>query len=79
MESLSFTLPVNLATALGSIAKKRRMSKSSIIREAIEYYLKTVLKKPSRSFLDLASDLCGCIPEAADLSVNKKYFEGFGN
>ncbi len=47
-------------------------------------FLKTKLEKTedtneqNPSFLTLAEKYIGCVEGSADLSTNKKYFEGFG-
>ncbi len=57
--------------------RKQGQSKSALVRTVLEAALdnKSV---PRGSCLDLAGDLVGCLQGPGDLSVNKKYMEGFG-
>ena len=63
MKSLSLRLPNSLASKLSAAARKRRASKSVVVREALEAYL-------SNPF-----SLHG---GPGDLSHNPKHMEGFG-
>ena len=59
--------------------RKQGQSKSALVRTVLE----AVLDDKSQigaawPCLDLAGDLVGCLQGPGDLSVNKKYMEGFG-
>lgn len=76
MKTLSLKLPDALALRLATKAQQGQ-SKSALVRTVLEAALddKSV---PRGSCLDLAGDLVGCLQGPGDLSVNKKYMEGFG-
>ncbi len=76
MQTISMRLPDKLVDELNRAAKKRRVSKSQIMRESLEASL-----RPQKfvSCLDLVRDLAGSIKGGPpDLATNPKYMEGFG-
>ena len=78
MKSLSLKLPDALDAKLAAVARKRRASKSVIVREALEAYIAHGGKVIPGSALDLAKDLAGCLEGPGDLSYNKRHMRGFG-
>jgi hypothetical protein len=54
------------------------VSKSLVVREALEVFLKRNGRARAGSALDLAKDLAGCLSGPGDLSSNKKYLKDFG-
>jgi len=78
MKSLSLKLPDALDAKLAAVARKRRASKSAVVREALEAYIAHGGKVIPGSALDLAKDLAGCLEGPGDLSYNKRYMRGFG-
>ena len=79
MRSVSLKLPDNLAKKLEVAAKKRRLNKSAVIREALEAYFADEKRPIKGSFAELAGDLIGCIKGGPpDLATNPKYMEGYG-
>jgi Arc/MetJ-type ribon-helix-helix transcriptional regulator len=78
MKNLSLKLPDALDVKLRAVARKRRASKSDVVRAALESYLAGRSGAAARSVLDLAGDLVGCLEGPGDLSYNKKYMRGFG-
>ncbi len=78
MKSLSLKLPDALDAKLAAVARKRRASKSAVVREALEAYIAHGGKVIPGSALDLAKDLAGCLEGSGDLSYNKRYMRGFG-
>jgi hypothetical protein len=79
MKTLSLKVPDGLAARLGAVARKRRTSKSVLVREALEAYLVRGVSAQPGSFLDLAQDLAGCLDGGpGDLAHNKKHLEGYG-
>lgn len=84
MTTLTLELPKALDELLTDVAERRRSSKTAIAREAIEADLaeqtSTALSTNAPTVAELAGHLIGCIDVdgPADLSTNKKYFEGFG-
>lgn len=65
-----------LAGWLGREAKSLRVSKSRIVREALEMRMN---QGRGKSCFDLAADLYGSVrSDVRDLSTNKKYLKGLG-
>jgi predicted DNA-binding protein len=78
MQTISMRLPDKLVQELNRAAKKRRVTKSQIVRESLEASLEPN-KAGFVSCLDLVRDLAGSIKGGpADLATNPKYMEGFG-
>ena len=78
MNTITLKVPEVLDTQLKSFSKKKGLSKSEIVRIALNEYFSKDGTRSSSSFLDSAEDLAGSIEASADLSVNKKYLEGYG-
>ena len=78
MVGISLKMPEPLAAEVAAVAQRRGVSKSALIREAIETFLNGDEAHHPRSALDLVADLVGACEGPEDLSVNKKYMEGFG-
>ena len=82
MTTLTLKLPKALDEQLTTAAKRRRSSKTALVRQAIEAYLaQHAPAEPPATTLtvgDLVGHLAGCLEGPSDLSTNKKYFEGFG-
>ncbi len=78
MGTFSLKLPDSLIYEIESLSKKRGITKSLLVREAVVEYLHHNPNKNQGSFGDLASDLCGSIKGPGDLSTNKNYLDGFG-
>jgi len=76
MTTLSLKLPPALEARLARTARSRGISKSRLVREAIEAHLSRVPEKGS--CLDLAGDLAGSVRAAPDLSSNPKHMQGYG-
>jgi len=78
MRTISLRLPDALLAEVEDKAKRRRMSKSELIRESLE----TVLRKRSSSELscyDLVQDLVGSVKGLPkDIATNPKYMKDFG-
>ena len=71
-------MPEALAAEVAAVARRKGVSKSALIREAIETYLIADEAARPRSALDLVADLIGSCEGPADLSTNKKYMECVG-
>jgi hypothetical protein len=75
MRTVSFKLPVTLDNQLTRLAKARKVSRSTLFREAVE----SLTKRKRQSILELAGDLVGCVKGGPpDLSTNPKYMAGYG-
>ena len=58
---------------------RRLVSKSKIVREALESSLAERKVSRELSAFDLVKDLCGIVKDgAADMSTNPKYMKNFG-
>jgi hypothetical protein len=78
MKTMSLKLPESLNEKLATIAAKRGTNKSTVVREALETYLRNEGGIRPRSYLAQAKDLVGCVRGPADLSFHKKHMKGFG-
>ncbi len=78
MKTVSLKLPDDLDVRLTALIRKRKISKSMVIREALEAYLAREDEADPNSFLESAYGLCGSVDGPADLSTNPKYLDGYG-
>jgi hypothetical protein len=78
MKTLSVKLPDGLDARLTAAARRRKTTKSTLVRKALEAALQENGRPKRGSALDLARDLVGCLAGPGDLSVNKAYFKTFG-
>jgi hypothetical protein len=80
MPTISLKVSEETAAYLTAESKRLRVSKSRILREAIEERRrKSKSKKAKPSLYDRMKGGIGCIDSGVtDLSTNKKYMEGFG-
>ena len=80
MKTISLKLEESLDERVAALAAQREVSKSAVIRAALEAYVRN--ETPSRarpgSALDLAGDLVGCLEGPGDLSFNPAHMDGFG-
>lgn len=76
MTTISLKLPAPLNLRVESEARRRRMTKSQVVRECVEQSLNGPAKDVSCH--DLASDLAGSLSGPKDLATNPKYLKGFG-
>jgi len=78
VKTVSLKLPEALDARLAAAARQRRTSKSAVVRDALETLFASRQETGRRTCLELAADLAGCVEGPGDLSVNKKYLDGFG-
>ncbi len=79
MKVVSLKVSDALAARLASAAKRRRTTKSNLIREALEEFLDGKRKETRGSLMELARDLIGSVDSGVgDLSYNPKHMEGYG-
>ena len=78
MTTVSLKLPDPLAVRLDESARKNRISKSALIRAALETYLRSDEALPEDSALSRVADLKGVLSGPEDLSVNRSYLQNFG-
>lgn len=78
MSTISLKVPETLEAELRAAAHRRGVSKSALVREAIQSYLLTAEKSERpESALSQVTDLVGAFSGPADLSVGKNYLDGF--
>lgn len=78
MNTLTLKIPGSIKEKLNSYSKRKGMSKSEIVRNALlEYFDSDDLEKQG-TFYDLAKDLAGSVREPSDLSTNKDHLTGYG-
>lgn len=78
MKTMSLKVPAALEARLTASAQRRKVSKSTILREAIDSYLNREGGPRAGSCLALARDLAGRVAGSGDLSFNKKHLVGYG-
>jgi metal-responsive CopG/Arc/MetJ family transcriptional regulator len=79
VKAITVKLPQRLVTRLSARVKKQQSTQSAVVRDALERYLVgDDDDERGHSFLELASDLAGCIEGPEDLSSNKAYLKGYG-
>lgn len=77
MSTVSLKMPEDLATRLAVAARRRGMTRSALVRDALESYLRRV-GAGDGSAADLARDLIGVVEGPRDLSERSKHMKGFG-
>ena len=78
MTPISLKMPRRLALEVSEVARRRGVSRSALIREALEAFLRAERADEPVSALTLANDLAGAFSGPADLSVNPDHMRGFG-
>ncbi len=78
MKSFSVKLPDALDAKLAALAQQKGVSKSEVVREALETLLVRNRGVRKASALALAKDLAGCVAGPGDLSFNKNYLKDYG-
>ncbi len=79
MKTLSLKIPEKLDQRIAHEVARRKIAKSTLVREAIEKHLASPATPGKQaSFLDLAGDLIGRRKGPSDLSTNPKHMAGFG-
>ncbi len=75
MESMSIKLPRTLSAKVSRLARRRNVSRTEIVRDALEAY--TAVEGSSAA--SAVSDLKGCLKGLPrDLSTHHKHLEGYG-
>lgn len=73
MDILTLKIHDSIKEKLESYSKRKGISKSEIVRNAlIDYFNRDDLERQG-TFYDLAKDIAGSVKAPADLSTNKKY------
>lgn len=71
---MSIKLDPELDRALDEIARRKNVSRSWVVREALRQYA----ERPRQSALDVAGDLVGSVEGPADLSTNPRHLARYG-
>ena len=74
MRTVSFKLPEHLDDALSDLARRRKSSRSAIVREALE----GLATSGRRSVTAAVDGLVGPLDGPIDLSTNPKHLVGYG-
>lgn len=78
MTTISLKVPDTLDSRLAEEARRRRTSKSAVIRECLDKVMLAPKKDRAATCLDLAEDLAGCLKGPRDIATNPKYLDDFG-
>lgn len=80
MSTLSLKLPESLLLRLEQESRARRLTKSAVVRAALERELKQAKSACATSCYDLARDLAGSVREKLpkDLATNPNHMKNFG-
>lgn len=80
MNTLTVKIPSRLERELAALSEREHVSRSEIVRQAIQQYLQARTQAGGLpSALDQAGELVGCFAGGpADLSSNPAHLEGFG-
>ena len=74
MRTVSFKLPEHLDDALSDLARRRKSSRSALVREAVE----SLATGQRRSVTAMVDELVGPLDGPADLSTNPKHLSFYG-
>ncbi len=78
MKTLSVKLPDGLDARLTAAARRRKTTRSNLVRKTLEVVLREQDAPKRGSALDLVRDLVGCVAGPSDLSVSKAHLNTFG-
>ena len=78
MDTLTLKLPESLKNQVSAYARKKGISRSETVRNALTEYFSHNEVTSVGSFLDLSRDLAGSVDGSSDLSTNKDHFYGYG-
>jgi len=74
MRTVSVKLPERLDEVLSDLARRRKSSRSALVREALE----ALATGQRRSVTAVVDELVGSLEGPADLSRNPKHMTGYG-
>lgn len=78
MDTLTLKISSGIKEKLKTYSKRKGLSKSEIVRNALlDYFERDDMDKPG-TFYDLAQDLAGSVKSKSDLSTNKEHLTGYG-
>jgi hypothetical protein len=79
MTTITCQVSEKLNAQLETLARRRRISKSAILREALESKTKASSRLAAPSAYDLVKHLCGSLRGPREFSMNPRHMRGFGN
>ena len=74
MRTVSFKLSERLNDTLSDLARRRKSSRSALVREALE----ALAAGKRRSVTAVVDELVGSLDGPVDLSTNSKHLRGYG-
>lgn len=79
MTTLTLKIHEKMAAELSVEARREHRSKSAVVREALQNYLRRKKPVADRCCYDLAEPFAGCVKDGdPDLSYGKNHLSGFG-
>ena len=79
MKAMFLKIPAELEEKIERAARRHRLTKSEVVRQALEQFVREESEPPPpSSALALLEDLAGCLEGPPDLSANKEHLEGYG-
>ena len=78
MKTVTLKLPEVVDLKITSLAQKRGVTRSEIVREALAEYIARGPEEKTGSMLDLTKDIIGTVDGPSDLSTNKSHMENYG-
>jgi predicted transcriptional regulator len=78
MRTITLKLPDALAARVDATVRRRGVSTSALVREALEDRLEREAPGSAGTCLELAEDLRGALSGPADLSSNERRPKGYG-
>ena len=79
MNTICVKVPHSLKLRMERESTRRGLSKSRVIRDALERAFGQRRQMPGATVFDLTKDLCGSVRGGPrDLSSNKKHLDGYG-
>jgi hypothetical protein len=78
MRTITLKLPDGLAARVSATVRRRGVTTSALVREALEDRLGSEARNRTGSCLDLAGDLAGVLAGPQDLSSNASRLKGYG-
>ena len=78
MKTLTFSLDEALYAKVLSLSKRRKTTKSEVVREALNICFEKGNGSSKGSAFELANDLAGTVAGPTDLSVNKIHLNSLG-
>jgi len=78
MTTITCKIPEHVDAKLEALARRERVSKSKIVREAIEQRVRRAGTRTAPRAYDLVKSICGSLHGPPDLSTNPHYLEDLG-